>query len=190
LQENREIPAYYIVPISMRRFIGTNQGVIMKKTNIAILLLVLMVVCTGCETFSTAAYKSTKKELQAQRVMASGNEAAIKAWKNGDTVGIGVDILAADVIMHRPIKQTAAAVADAAVIYAAKEGLEYLVGEINASSSDSKDINVTVSNSDNTSIDISSDNDTSTSSTTSTSSSTPTTTTDSSTDNSVVNPTP
>jgi len=130
--------------------------------NIIAFLLLGILICTGCETFSTEAYKSTKREMQGQIVLAAGDEAAIKAWKSGDAVGIGVDLFAVDVIMYRPFKQVGAAVLDAGAIYLAKEGLEYLVGEINFSASDSRDITINISDSQDTSVLITGDTDTTT----------------------------
>lgn len=123
---------------------------------IILLFLAIMISTTGCVA-TYMSYKSSEREIVGERVIASGDETAIKAWKNGETVGLGVDVLATEVLTKHPIRQVACAVADAAILYGAKEGLEYLV-----ESTSSRDINVNVSNSDNINVTVSSDNDTST----------------------------
>lgn len=77
---------------------------------------------TGC--FSYAAYQHNKKNVQVRKARLMGNDAAIKAFNNGDTVGIGIDISNWEVLKEGPLLQTAAAIADAAAAYTVKEGLD------------------------------------------------------------------
>ena len=59
----------------------------MNKLIVLILLVGFVISFSGCASYMS--YKASEKEIVGQRVMASGNEAAIKAFRLGDTVGVG-----------------------------------------------------------------------------------------------------
>lgn len=80
---------------------------------------------TGCLSYVSAT--SGKNELIGQRVYASGDQEAIKAYNlGGGGVGLGFDVLATDVIKAHPFRTLGAALLDGGMIYGAYRGVEAL----------------------------------------------------------------
>lgn len=125
----------------------------MKRIITSILLVVLVVSMTSCASY--VSYKSSEREIVGESVIASGDEAAIKAWRSGDAAGIGVDVLATEALAKHPIRQLGAAVLDAGLIYGIKEGVEYLADR----NSNRGDINVSVTSGGDSSVTVSGDQD-------------------------------
>ena len=96
----------------------------MKKVMTLITLVALVISLTGCA--SMMSYNASKREIMGERVMASGNDAAIKAFASGDTVGIGVNVLASEALTKHPFRQLGAAILDAGLIYGLYEGVQEL----------------------------------------------------------------
>jgi hypothetical protein len=99
------------------------KGVIMKKILASILLIAVMFCFTGCSVMS---YNSSREEMVREQVVASGDEAAIKAFQMNGTVGVAVDISAVKVLTKHPIRQLGAALVDAGLLYGAYMGIESL----------------------------------------------------------------
>lgn len=108
-------------------------------------LALILLTQTGC--FSYAAYQHNKKNAQVRKARLMGNEAAIKAFSNGDTVGIGIDISNWEVLKEGPLLQAAGALADAAAAYTVKEGLDGFTQHqiIIVNNSGNGTVNITVS---------------------------------------------
>ena len=100
-------------------------------------LILCAITLSGC--FSAMAYQSTKREMLGKRVVEYGDASAIRAFAAGNTVGIGVNVLAYEVVAENPIKQLGAALLDAAMIWGAIEGYE----ELSNSKNDTVSIEVT-----------------------------------------------
>ena len=152
----------------------------MKKIIMSILLVGLVLTSSGCASYLS--YKSSQRELMGKRVAASGNDAAIKAYANGDSVGIGVNVLAIESIKEHPWRQLGAAVLDVGLLYAANEGIKSVNDNKNNSASGDTSVQVDVSGSDNLVTVFTDANDTTTTSTTDTDNSAPVTSTDTDTD--------
>jgi hypothetical protein len=115
------------------------------------ILMVVMFSLTGCASYMS--YKASEKELVGQKVMASGNDSAIKALRMGDdSVGIGINVLAIDTLKEHPWRQLGAAILDVGLVYAAREGVDALSNSGDGSSS-SADTTIEVSG-DNNSVSI------------------------------------
>jgi len=139
----------------------------MKRLLVTGLVLASMVYLSGCASYMS--YKASENEIYAKRVMASGDAAAINVLRSGAEpkaairaiqdpaiFGIGIDLLALDVLKEHPWRQTGAAILDALTVYAVSEGIDYVQGDGNSSAS-SRDVNVSVSDSQNTTVNVSGD---------------------------------
>lgn len=97
----------------------------MKKLLILACLPLIVLYMSGCVSYANVA--AGKKEIMGQRIYASGDQEAIKAFNLGNGgVGIGFDILATDVIKAHPFRTLGAAILDAGMAYGAYRGVEAL----------------------------------------------------------------
>jgi len=113
----------------------------MKRVIFGFVLASMVFMSSGCASYSV--YKGSEKQIMAQKVYASGDEKAIKAFAMGDTVGIGIDVLATESLTHRPWMQLGAAVLDAGILWAASEGVDQLEKSANSKKRDEIVVNVT-----------------------------------------------
>lgn len=93
-------------------------------------VLSMMVLTSGCGSLSYYSAASSADEIAQNRIFASGNKEALRYMNTGISpraaikavaldnggVGVGVDLLSLDVLGQHPIRQTVAAVVDAATI--------------------------------------------------------------------------
>ena len=95
----------------------------MKKI-LAFILLGAMIL-NGCASYSV--YQASKQQVYAKKVI-QAKQNAVKAFANEETgtVGIGIDVLAWEVLTENPGKQLGAAVVDGVMLWAAYEGIQYL----------------------------------------------------------------
>jgi hypothetical protein len=136
----------------------------MKKVLMMVVVLVIAATQSGC--FSYMAYQHNKGKVMAKKIRASGNEAAIKAFNNGDTTGIGIDVGALETLdsPEAVLLQAGGAVLDAAILYGVKEGVDSL----NQSNSE-RNNSLTVNNGGNGNVNVTiTQNDTTTQNTTDT----------------------
>ena len=112
----------------------------MKKIISIVLLGCLMF--TGCASYSV--YKASEQQVYAKKI-AKTKQNAVKAFADGETktVGIGIDVLAWEAIMENPGKQLGAAILDAAVLYGAYEGVQYLRDSSSETKTTIYNINIT-----------------------------------------------
>lgn len=95
----------------------------------------IMVLTNGCMSYMS--YQSSVSEIQKERILASGNQAAIKSIQSGvdasvairampvgDGAGVGIDVANLDAITKHPLRQFGAALIDAATIYGVALGVE------------------------------------------------------------------
>jgi len=110
-----------------------------KAIMTVMLMAVIMLHVTGCA--SMMAYKKNQKSALLMKARTTGNAPAIKAIRSGDMIGIGIDVTAAEVILHSPKAfaiQAGAAAIDAAILYGISEGVESLNASRNDSNSGTK----------------------------------------------------
>jgi hypothetical protein len=152
------------------------QEVDMRKVLVSIGLVGLALANTGClATYLSA--KSSQRELATERIMVSGNKDAIDAVKMGvpaedairaipiaGGVGIGVNLLDWQTLSKNPLRQTGAALLDAAWMYGAYQLTQS--GNNNSSSSKSTTYNIDTANSDHTTVTINQNETTTTTTTT------------------------
>jgi len=142
----------------------------MNKLILCIVFGFMMVSSSGCVSYLS--YKDSQREIVGRRVAASGNENAIRAYAMGDTVGIGINVLAYEALTEHPWRQLGAAILDAGTLWVLSEGIQ----ELNSNRSKSRDSNgvtingegnnvTIVNNSDNTTVNRDQDNSTATSTT-------------------------
>ena len=98
-------------------------------------ILGIMVVSNGCMSYMS--YQSSADQIKKERILASGNQVAMKAIQNGvdadvairaipvgDGAGIGIDVANLDALTKNPLRQLGAALLDAATIYGVFLGVE------------------------------------------------------------------
>jgi hypothetical protein len=96
----------------------------MRKFLCFALIIGLALSATGC--FSPMVYQESKQKVALRKAVLSNNEAAIKAIKLGDDgVGVGINVLALEALKEQPLKQAAAAVGDALLIWGGYEGVKW-----------------------------------------------------------------
>jgi len=106
----------------------------MKRVAGIVFAVLLVLSVTGC--LSSAVYSDSKQKVAIRQAIISNNQVAIKAIKLGDDgIGVGINVLAWDVIKEQPVKLTVAALADAALVYAGYEGVKYIVDEFDSNDS-------------------------------------------------------
>lgn len=132
-----------------------------------IVLVGLMFANTGCVSYY--AMEQGKKHSALRKATLKGDQAAIKAIDLGaDAAGVGIDVSNWEALTEDPVKQILAALADAALIYAGKKGIDALNdGDTTPTSGGSQNnpsTTVNVNNADHTTVTV----DNSTSTTTST----------------------
>ena len=105
-----------------------NEEKNMKRLVGIVFAVLLALNVTGC--FTSAVYKDSKQKVAMRQAILSNNQVAIKAIKLGDDgIGVGINILAWDVIREQPVKLTGAAVLDILLTYAGYEGVKYLTDD-------------------------------------------------------------
>jgi hypothetical protein len=110
---------------------------------IVALLMVAMLIGSGCCSYMVM--EGSKDQVARRRVLASGNDAAIKAVDMGaGYAAIGIDVGNIEALTERPLLQLGAALLDAAIILGLNEGAKM----INEADDDDKG-GVTVSGDDN-----------------------------------------
>jgi hypothetical protein len=129
----------------------------MKKLfNNLLLLSGIVIMASGCASYMSL--EASKTEIAGQKVVASGDQNAIKAFAIDGGAGIGVDVGNLQALKKHPFRQLGAAAVDAASVYGAYLGFEKLADTIN---NDSSDTTITI-NGDHNVINVKSDNNTTT----------------------------
>ena len=96
----------------------------------ALVALVVLVLTSGC--LSPMVYNQSKQKVGLRKAIEADNNPAIKAFKLGeDGVGLGVNVLALDVLSEQPLKQLGAAIGDGLLIWAGYEGVKYIDNKLN-----------------------------------------------------------
>jgi hypothetical protein len=109
----------------------------MKAMTAGLVLVFVAISTSGC--MSLWSYEASKREIQRDRVLASGNEravdlivagcapdVAIRAVALEGGAGIGVDVANLAALTKHPARQTGAAVLDALLMYGSYRGVEWL----------------------------------------------------------------
>jgi len=99
----------------------------MIKLMIMSVLTSLMLFSNGCASYLS--YQASHREIVGNRVASMGDESAIRAFAMGDTVGIGINVLAYEAITEHPFRQLGAAILDAGAVWAISEGIKELEGK-------------------------------------------------------------
>lgn len=133
----------------------------MKKINGWIFMVVLVALVSGC--FSPAVYSQSKQKVALRKAIISNNQAAIQAIKLGDDgVGLGIDVTKLEALKEQPLKQAAAAIGDALLIWGGYEGVRWAGDQIDNGGSKSssrsttagRDANDVIINGDGNTVDI------------------------------------
>jgi len=106
---------------------------VVKSLMIITLVGFMAISVTGC--MSGAVLKESRERVAVRQLEARGDDAAIRAWRAGDAVGIGIDVSNLEALKEQPWRQAGAALLDAAMAYGAYEGIKALDDELNDSSS-------------------------------------------------------
>jgi hypothetical protein len=119
--------------------------IVMSKLSI---VSIVALYCSGC--LSIWSQQASMDETRRERIIASGNNnaikaldmgvapaAAIKAVRLGDGAGIGIDVTNWEAIMNHPVRQIGAAIGDAGLIYATSELIDEIDSNNRSSSSSS-----------------------------------------------------
>ena len=89
------------------------------------ILAALVLLSSGC--VSKMVLDESKKQVAIKKAVIKNDQPAIKAIRLGeDSVGVGIDVSNWEALTERPWYQLGAALADAAIIYAANEGIKGL----------------------------------------------------------------
>jgi hypothetical protein len=112
----------------------------MKRTLNLIIMVGIMDITSGCASFLS--YQASQKEIIGQRVQASGDEAAIKAFRSGQTVGLGVNVLATEALTAHPFRQLMAAILDLGAVYGISEAIGSLDSGGGGSHGGSRNLNI------------------------------------------------
>jgi len=98
----------------------------MKKIMIMSVIASLMLFSNGCASYLS--YQASHREITGYRVSTMGDELAIRAFAMGDTVGIGINVLAYEALSEHPFRQLGAAILDVGAVWALSEGVKELEG--------------------------------------------------------------
>lgn len=90
----------------------------MKQLVKIIVMLSVLVSLTGCASYLS--YEASKNEIKKNRIYASGDEKAIKAFAVDGGAGVAINVNALDALTEHPIRQLGAAILDAGLVYGAK----------------------------------------------------------------------
>jgi hypothetical protein len=102
----------------------------MKKLGILSLLIALITIQSGC--LSHSVIEGSKQRIAIRRAIATNNEIAIQALKNGESpAAAGINVSAWEAIKERPILQTGAAVGDGFILWGGIEGVQWLANRGN-----------------------------------------------------------
>ena len=119
------------------------------------IISVIILLSSGCASYLS--YQASQNEIIGQRVVASGDDMAIKAFRSGNTVGIGINVLATDTLTKHPMRQLGAALLDLAMMYGTYEGVKSL--DDGGSENDDRSVAVSGDNNNVTIIDDSTNTD-------------------------------
>ena len=105
----------------------------MKRIISLVVSALIVVSMSGC--VSSLVYDSSKKKVMTRKAILSNNATAIRAVQlsNGG-VGIGIDVSNLEALTEQPLLQAGAAVADAALMWGAYEGVKSITDNSSHSS--------------------------------------------------------
>ena len=129
------------------------------KNTLKTTFLVLLIAIMGAGCVSSHVMEGSRRLVGIRKAIATNNEAAIQALKNGEsTVNAGINVTAWEAISERPILQTGAAITDGLIVWGGYEGVRWLSDQ--SSSNEDGNRNTLDSGRDSTVINVSGDGNT------------------------------
>lgn len=105
----------------------------MKRIIFCTIIGAITIINTGCLTHSVL--ESNKKRIAIRKAIASNNEAAIQAIKDGkDIDAVGIHITTSEAIFERPVLLGGAAVGDGLILWGGVEGVRWIADQDSDSS--------------------------------------------------------
>lgn len=96
----------------------------MKNVIKLMTLVVVMMVANGCLSYGVL--DGSKKIVAMRKAVQRNDAAAIRALKDGDRAGAGIDVGTWEALKERGVLQTGAAIGDALLVWGGYEGVKWI----------------------------------------------------------------